>query len=102
MDIKIIQTGTSHTCGDCTTYYKAKFETNPTLQQFVHWILKERPSEWGDVSLSGFSLRGKLVEYRYGTITYTNPTCEESWDKTIELISYNGGWSRSDYVIKFV
>lgn len=100
MDIKIIQTGPSRIGGDHTTYYKAKFETNPTLQQFVHWILKERPSEWGDVSLSGF--RGKLVEYRYGTITYTSPICEESWDKTIELISYSGGWSRSDYIIKFV
>lgn len=26
MDIKIIQTGPSRTSGDCTTYFKAKFE----------------------------------------------------------------------------
>ena len=100
MDIKIIQTGPSRTGGDCTTYFKAKFETNPTLQQFIAWILKERPSEWVDVSLSGFG--GRLVEYNRGTITYANPVCEESLDKVIELVSYCGGWSRSDYLVKFV
>lgn len=100
MDIKIIQTGHSCTNGDCTTYFKAKFETNPTLQQFVAWILKERPSEWGDVSLSGFG--GRLIEYSHGAITYAYPVCEESWDKVIELVRYRGRRSRSDYIVKFV
>lgn len=100
MDIKIIQTGPSCTNGDYTTYFKAKFETNPTLQQLVHWILKERPSEWGDVSLSGFG--GRLVEYNHGTITYTNPVCEELWDKVIELVRYRSRRSRLDYQVKFV
>lgn len=102
MDIKIIATSTPHTGGDCITHYKAKFEENPTLGEFVEWIFAQRSNEWGDIYVNTGYSRKKVLEYKYGAIVSEEPEYYNNTDKTIELLSYHGGWSAADYEIRFI
>lgn len=101
MDIEIIRTSPIHHGGDCTCTYKCKFKKNPTLKQFKDWILEKRPNEWGDVYLGSF-LGPKLFSYNQGKLKKENPKYRDLQDAEVELIAYNGGWSYSAYVIKFI
>ena len=97
-EIKIIKTGPSHSGGDEIITYQAKFDENPTLQHFVAWVLQERPNEWGDIRLGHLP----IIKYTHGKIAQAHPLFEEWLGKTIELTTYSGGWTRSDYYIRFV
>ena len=48
MDIKIIKKY-KFTGGDAVSHYDAHFETNPTMEEFFEWIIKENPEDWGVV-----------------------------------------------------
>lgn len=85
MDIKIIATSTPRTGGDCITHYKAKFEENPTLGEFVEWILTQNSGEWGDIYVSTGYSKIRILGYRYGVIVSEEPEYYNNADKTIEL-----------------
>ena len=97
MGIKIIKTEFEGTSGDCISHYKAKFEKNPTLGEFVDWILTNRKGEWGYIGK-----RALCIEYRCGKITCNHEQFEEHKNKKIRLLRMDGGWSRMDYTIEFV
>lgn len=59
MDIKLIMEFKS-TGGDCISHFDAKFETNPTLEEFVDWLLTKQAKEWGYVFGNNF-----CIEYRW-------------------------------------
>ena len=102
MDIKIIATSAPRIGSDCITHYKAKFEENPTLGEFIEWIFAKRSREWGGIYVNTGSSRKKILEYRYGAIVSEEPEYYNNTDKTIELLTYHGGWSTADYEISFV
>lgn len=92
------------TGGDEISHYKAKFENNPTLEEFVNWILKENPMEWGYVRSKWIPGQGdeKYVEYSHGKIVKLCDDYPKIKNKTIELLNMDGGWTAMDYVVKFV
>lgn len=92
------------TGGDEISHYKAKFENNPTLEEFVDWILKENPREWGYVRSKWIPGQGdeKYVEYSHGKIVKLCDNYSEIKNKTIELCAMDGGWTAMDYVVKIL
>ena len=102
MDIKIIATSAPRIGSDCITHYKAKFEENPTLGEFIEWIFTKRSRERGGIYVNTGYSRKKILEYRYGAIVSEEPEYYNNTDKTIELLTYHGGWSAADYEISFV
>lgn len=100
MDIKIKEKY-KFTGGDEISHYDAHFESepNPTLEEFVDWILRKHPEEWGYVrSNEGWT---EYVEYRYGEIRRTCADYSEIKGKTISLKRMAGGWTAMDYCIEF-
>ena len=102
MDIKIMATSAPRIGSDGITHYKAKFEENPTLGEFIEWIFTKRSREWGGIYVNTGYSRKKILEYRYGAIVSEEPEYYNNTDKTIELLTYHGGWSTADYEISFV
>lgn len=94
MDIKLLM-NFKYTGGDCISHYDATFETNPTLKEFVDWLLKKKSNEWGYVFGNGF-----CIEYRWGNIVKLCDNYNEIKNKKISLHKMDGGWSRMDYRIK--
>ena len=76
-EIKLI-TKRKFTVGDATSFYDAKFVENPTLGEFVQWLKKNNPEEWGKVLDKG---RNQIVEYRWGGIIGYCDKYEEIKDK---------------------
>lgn len=104
MKINIMTTNYLGTGGDCVSHYLAMFAENPTLEEFLEWILNERKGEWGYVILNdGKSMFGKkLIEYRRGKIEGTCSDYESIKHKTICLNRMDGGYSRQDYCVTYV
>lgn len=96
MDIKLIKEFKS-TGGDCISHFDAKFEINPTLEEFVDWLLTNQAKEWGYVFGNGFFV---FVEYSCGNIVKLCDNYNEIKNKKISLHKMDGGWSRMDYRIK--
>ena len=94
MDIKLIMEFKS-TGGDCISHFDAKFETNPTLEEFVDWLLTKQVKEWGYVFGNNF-----CIEYSLGNIVKLCDNYNEIKNKKISLHRMDGGWSRMDYTIK--
>ena len=94
MDIKLLM-NFKYTGGDCISHYDATFETNPTLKEFVDWLLTKNSNEWGYVFGNGF-----FVEYSCGNIVKLCDNYNEIKNKKISLQKMDGGWSRMDYRIK--
>ena len=99
------------TGGDEISHYDASFKYgNPTLGEFLNWILTEKSGEWGEIEDYGhdnpellpYKFPKKIVEYKWGKIVSLCDDYEQLKDKTIELIKMDGGWSRMDYTIKFI
>jgi hypothetical protein len=86
------------TSGDAISHYKAEFVSNPTLEEFVNWILETNPEEWGDIR--GVDFWTKYVEYRYGKIVELCDNYDAIKGKTISLKRMDGGWTNMDYTIE--
>lgn len=108
MDIRI-NSKYKFTGGDEISHYDASFEENPTLYQFVCWVLRSI-GEWGyiedrntpDPKHLPYNFPKKIVEYRYGKIIFLCDDYDQLKDKKIALTNMDGGWSRMDYTIKFI
>lgn len=88
------------TCNDATIYYEnCEFEVNPTLGEFIDWLLNVQNGEWGYIALD--RVFNRRLEYRWGKIVSDSFTPAEK-AKKIALISADGGWTRMDYTIRFV
>lgn len=99
-NIQIIQAYKS-TTGDSVSFYEAKFVENPTLEEFVKWIITKNPHDWGTVHL-GKVFGPPVIEYRWGMVTKYCEDYEDLKQKTISLDMKFGGWTMMDYVIKFL
>lgn len=98
------------TGGDEMSHYDAHFVNNPTLEEFVNWILTENSKEWGEVldcehkdpRYEPYFYPKIIVEYKWGKIISLCEDYDELKNKTIELTKMDGGWSAMDYTIKFI
>lgn len=98
------------TGGDEMSHYDASFVNNPTLEEFVNWILTEKNDEWGDIRdcehkdprHEPYFFPKKIVEYKWGNIISLCDDYDELKHKTIELTKMDGGWTAMDYTIKFI
>lgn len=103
-DIKIIIDNSGPVCGDCTQYFDAHFESNPTLAEFAEHLANGK--EWGEVRLGERGLfLPVLFEYgRFGRreIYNIHEEYESMKDRRIRLTGMSGGWSRMDYNVLFV
>lgn len=77
---------------DCTSCDEVHFEENPTLREFVDWVLKTYPNDFGSI--------GRLIEYNCGKILVNR--AEDKMDQTISISHRSGGWGETDYNIHFV
>ena len=81
--------------------YKAK-----TVREFIEEVLKERPREWGYISVGKHYYQdyqdgsSEVCEYRYGKLVTEMPN--NALDVEIKKIDACGGWSRMDYTINLV
>lgn len=98
MDIEIIKEYL-RTGSDEISYYKARFMVNPTLDEFVEWVLAERKREWGYIETSNIN---KILEYRYGEIVSECYDFEKIKKRNISLKYMAGGWTRMDYGIELL
>ena len=80
MDIKIIATSAPRIGSDCITHYKAKFEENPTLGEFIEWIFTKRSREWGGIYVNTGYSRKRFLN------TNTEQLFQKSQSITIILI----------------
>lgn len=96
MDIKLLK-NFKYTSGDCISHFDATFETNPTLEEFVDWLLTKNSKEWGYVYNKRFFI---FVEYSCGNIVKLCDNYNEIKNKKISLHQMHGGWSCMDYTIK--
>ena len=109
MNIKI-NSKYKFTGGDEMSHYDASFETNPTLEEFVNWIITKKKEEWGDIEdcehndpeQLPYKFNKKIVEYKWGKILKVCEDYEQLKNKTIALTKMDGGWSAMDYTIKFI
>lgn len=90
-----------YTGGDQISHYEAKFVENPTLEEFVSWILANRAYEYGVIHEKG-SWAKVYVEYRDGKVAEFCDNYSEIKDKKISLNSMDGGWSLMDYSIDII
>lgn len=94
--IKIIYDKNEGTGGDQISHHIAHFANNPTLREFVDWLLSCK-REWGEVETKD---RMTLLEYKHGEIVFSHIP-ESQYDNQINLLRVDGGWSRYDYTIEF-
>lgn len=99
-DIRIIQKY-RFTAGDAISYYDAKFIKNPTLDDFVQWLITNNSDEWGTVRTES-TIGAPIVEYKRGRVTMFCEDYESLKNKTISLTMKFGGWGMMDYVIEFL
>lgn len=87
--------------GDATRDYIVEFDKEYTIKEFVEEILEEHSKDWGyfRIPLEYYSVLA--IEYEKGKITKNLEILEQYFDKKIEKVSANGGWSRMDYFIVF-
>lgn len=92
--------------GDCTRpYYIQLNRQDITLQEFISFILKEAPGEWGTISVYQAGDPDKLtypktytVEYSHGEIK--SQVGDPDWlSATITKMRGQGGWSCSDFML---
>lgn len=97
MEINIIYDKSYGMGSDGTRCSECHFEKNPTLGEFVEWVLR-RGNEWGEIAVnSGFD---DIVEYSHGKIINDKSLYEKYKDETVELKTISGGWSRVDYILR--
>ena len=96
MGIKIKQQYVG-TGGDTVHHYNAEFVTNPTLEEFVEWVIKNHPKDWGEIN----SVRNAIyVEYEEGKIVRRCKNYSSIKGRKISLKYVDGGWSMMDYTVK--
>ncbi len=100
MDIKIIEKY-RYTGGDEFSHYDAHFKSNPTMEEFVDWLLNHKSHEYGFIIDTKEGFNKIYVEYRDGKIERLCENYNELKNKTIFLTNMDGGWSRMDYDIGF-
>ena len=95
--MRFIQT---HSMGsDCTAPYDVKDYKAKTVREFIQEMLKERPNEWGEISVKcSFNyLTRKDCEYRKGKLI--SELSPEVLDLEIQEVKSAGGWGNMDYLI---
>lgn len=91
------------TGGDCMSHYKnVRFVENPTLEEFVNWVLTERPDEWGYIRSKWIPDKGdeEYVEYSDGKLIGVCDNYNEIKGRKISLLDLDSGWTRTDYTIE--
>ena len=105
MDIRI-NTKYKSTSGDAISHYDVWFEENPTLYEFVCWVLTKKSDEWGYIedqdNRNKYNIPKKIMEYSHGKIVSLCDDYDQLKDKTIAITYMDGGWTRMDYTIKFI
>jgi len=89
------------TAGDETSPYKVTDYEAKTVGEFIQEVLKERPGEWGYISVNRhFYQDGSTsCEYKHGVLLNELP--KEMLGIKINEVSASGGWSRMDYTINW-
>lgn len=98
--MNFIQIG--RTMGDETTPYKVTGFKSRTVGEFIQEVLKEKPSEWGYISVGGHFYQSRKMgscEYRYGRLLSEMP--KELLGVEIKEVLASGGWSNMDYTINW-
>lgn len=85
----------SHTFGYETAVYEVDLDKKYTVKEFVDTVLS-RGNEWGYVFI--INPRQKVCDYSYGRLV--GCVDESFFDKIIDYVESDGGWSRMDYYIK--
>lgn len=85
------------TRGDETTPYEVTEQKSRTVRGFIEEVLKEKPHEWGYISVGKHYYPIGECEYRDGKLVTEMPT--NFLDVEIKKIFACGGWSRMDYTI---
>lgn len=92
--------------GDCTRpYYIRLNRQDITVQEFIDFILKEAPSEWGTIYVQQTgdpdaltAPKKYVVEYSHGEIR--SQVGDPDWlSATITKMRGHGGWSNSDFYL---
>lgn len=89
------------TAGDCMTPYKVTGEYPRNVRDFVEYVLKEEPNDWGIFYI--YTSKEKCffdapnVEYRYAELLDRLP--EEFANLHIKKVNCSAGWGRTDYFI---
>lgn len=96
---KFIQT--TGISSDCTSGYKIILDKEYTVKSFIETVLKERPKEWGYISIStkGSLFGNPSCEYRYGEII-SKPLDNIFLNKKVVDVTASGGWSSMNYIMK--
>lgn len=80
-------------CGDATSIYNIRINGDITVKELIDRVLSEK-KEWGYIIIDD----KRKFEYRYGKVIFNKFTNEEL-NYVINNMIWEGGWSRSDYVI---
>lgn len=92
---------TGPTAGDCMTPYKVTGEYPRVVRDFVEYVLKKFPEEWGAfhiyTSMEKSLFNGPSTEYRYAKLLGKLP--EECANLNIKKVNCSAGWSCTHYYI---
>lgn len=102
MAIKLIHTGGPY--GDCLCSYDVQLDHEYTVEEFVKEVLKEKPQEWGEVTVATdfkyiYQSREDGCVYRYGKIEEHFKKADTA-KRTIVEMKAHGGWSTMNYFVK--
>ena len=95
-----IEFNTGHMGGDATSAYRITLQRTFTVKEFVERVLNER-GEWGKIEvILPDRTTVAWLKYSHGDITNESSNFASYYNHTIERVSGNGGWSRSDFYIE--
>lgn len=103
---------------DCTAPYYVTTKKPLTVREFLDYIIKEYPGEWGSihigtidgksVSCSSYAKSNHSTGYSHGTMNCVSTGCskdpiegmdEDILDMTITSANATGGWTAMDYYL---
>lgn len=90
--------------GDQCCGYNIKLGKPCTVQEFIEEVLKQRPDEWGEFSITPleemryYTGREQKVEYEKGG-KLKNAVPPEIAGKSIKAVKARGGWTAMTYFI---
>lgn len=80
-------------CGDATSIYDVRINGDITVSELIDRVLSNK-EEWGYIIIDD----KREFEYRYGKII-SNKFTDKELNYVIKNMIWEGGWSRSDYII---
>lgn len=87
----------SRTFGDETARYRVYDVEQGTVGEFVDYVVRKYPNEWGYFYISNYPMRVEC-EYRWGRVVTPFPSDLLELPITSSFYAY-GGWGMMDYFI---